>query len=131
MGLNTQPYPLIKSLKGFLLYIQQDHHLHTQQAIYQQEHGDRSHWPLYYLYSSTMGSRKEINTVSFCSFIQVKPEEIVHGDIPGRHTAGAISKLSHCDYTCYSMRDDNNRVVAVIIRAKKKTKHTKFKNAIA
>ena len=38
---------------------------------------------------------------------------------PGKCMVGMISKSSHLEYTCYSMRDVNNEIVAVFIESKR------------
>ena len=66
----------------------------------------------------------------------MKLEETIHArdkstpaSTPGKTVADSISEKSHSDYTCYTMRSDNQDIVAVLIETK--SKHPKFKQALA
>ena len=49
---------------------------------------------------------------------------------PGRAARYHISKQSKPDYTCYTIRDGSNQVIAILVEAKL-TKHSRVECAVA
>ena len=50
---------------------------------------------------------------------------------PGTHIQHQITKASHPDYTCYTLRGSHNHQIVAVIIETKLTTHSKFKHSVA